>query len=305
MKEFSKMMRQQWHKAALVVAIVAVSGAAIIGVILDNAEATEVLTTDYRALDGHRLAEAYLRGIDSGNGTSSSTMTSTSPRVVTISGYAVTSSEFLSQKEAAIINNTRMENALNRIIPDEGFSWNTQDVPDDVSFNYANYTLPESTGIRDLYQPRLELFNIYGADAIALGLLIYKYGLLNAASTAGHTVSEAELNAQVDTIRALVYDSADPLISSYIATIGDATYWNAIATHMRHELVIEKWLNSLGTNKEQNILSAVSDAQVDIVDSRVVGSSVTDARAFLRASLKLMGISAPTPTPTATPTPLN
>ena len=278
----------------------------------NDATAQTVETVDHRAADGRRIADAYLNGIKSSQGQNSGNTNSAnnsndgssfSPEVAIIDGYSVSASDFLVQKESSSIAVSRMRTALNRVVPDDEFNWNTSEVPSDISFNYANYILPESAGIREAYEPRLQSFDKYGADAVALGALIYRYALLQTALSEGYTASEEEVTTQVNQMRALVADSAEPMLLAYIARVGEERYWQSMAIVTEQHIVMGKWFNAISQDQDSQIAVAVQNARVSITDSTVISASASDARTYLWASLGLQNIHAPTPTPTPTPVP--
>lgn len=158
--------------------------------------------------------------------------------------------------------------AFERMVPDDDPTLQEARENGTTDF-FDNQTLPVPETLVAHMKPWLDLWQLHGADTMALANLMDRYAFLHAATEAGYTVMDEELEELVTARRqavesaevqpATVLESSeefttddlqirivekrrDHKLDGYIATVGEDSYWETILPEkLRHDTTMNRW----------------------------------------------------------------
>ena len=188
---------------------------------------------------------------------------------------------------------------------------------------FDNQNLPVPAMLVAHMEPWLELWQKHGADTMALANLMHRYGLLAAATKAGYSVTDEEVEARVSDYRQavetaevqpptviessdefttgpiqirVVEKTRDHKLDGYIATVGEDTYWGTILPEkIRHDTIINKWRNAETQDVQDNHdewlaavetlhAAALEGLSVELTDAFPLDTTLEKVEAFLQGS---------------------
>ena len=299
--------RQMVVAASLAVVLVALSYFGVAALLADDPLTSE----DFLTAHGEEVASARLSG--------------SSNVAMYINEHPVSVAEVLESRAEMETSVGAWASAVARIVPDGDPSLREAVENGKIDYFY-NQKLPVPAKLAAHRQPWVELWQGHGPDTMALANLIDRYAFLSAATEAGHTVTDAELEELVAARRQavesaevqpptviessdefttdgfqinIVEKTRDHKLHGYIATVGEDTYWNTILPEkMRHDTTMNKWRNEAtqGAQSYEERLVAVEvlhesareGLTVEFTDAFPLDTTLEQVEEFLRgvAALK-------------------
>lgn len=226
--------------------------------------------------------------------------------VLRVNGYPITNAELVESRLRYYRNLESMRSAAARAVPAD--QWD--DTASNANFASNDPRTPiHEHMITDGFTAYIRALEKYGGDVVGLAALIADYAEFSAAIDAGHSASEAEVAEYVKMTRdALDRQSAAaasewgmlPEMQGYIDAVGENRFWSEIyPDRLARDITIGKWhqaaiseysggediaLRDETADKilHELTLSALDNADIEIVDAEKARANPDDALAYLR-----------------------
>lgn len=226
--------------------------------------------------------------------------------VLRVNGYAITNAELVESRLRYYRNLESMRSAATRAVPADRWDEVTSEsnfAPNDPRSPIHEYM------ITDGFTAYIRALEKYGGDVVGLAALIADYAEFSTAIDAGHSASEAEVAEYVKMTRdALNRQSASaasewgmlPEMQGYIDAVGENRFWSEIyPDQLARDITIGKWhqaaISEYNGGKDialhaetadkilhELTLSALDNADIEIVDAEKARANPDDALAYLR-----------------------
>lgn len=224
--------------------------------------------------------------------------------VLRVNGYAIANAELIESRLRYYRNLASMRSAVERAVPAD--KWGDAAAP---NANFASND-PRSPVheymITDGFTAYIGALEKHGGDVVGLAALVADYAEFSAAIDAGHSASVAEVAEYVEMTRdALNRQSASewgmlPEMRGYIDAVGENRFWAEIyPNQLARDIAIGKWRQAaiaeynggkdIGIHAEtadkilrELTLSALDNADIEIVDAEKARASPDEALAYLR-----------------------
>lgn len=223
-----------------------------------------------------------------------------------VNGYSITNAELVESRLRYYRNLESMRSAAARAVPAD--QW------DEVASN-ANFASNDPRNpihehmITDGFTAYIRALEKHGGDVVGLAALIADYAEFSAAIDAGYSASEAEVAEYVEMTRdALNRQSASdvsewgmmPEMQGYIDAVGENRFWSEIyPDRLARDIAIGKWrqaaISEYNGGKDTTLhaetadkilheltLSALDNADIEIVDAEKARANPDEALAYLR-----------------------
>lgn len=226
--------------------------------------------------------------------------------VLRVNGYPITNAQLVESRLRYYRNLESMRSAAARAVPAD--QWN--EVAADANFASSDPGNPiHEYMITDGFTAYIRALERHGGDVVGLAALIADYAEFSAAIDAGYSASEAEVAEYVEMTRdALNLQSAAaasdwgmlPEMQGYIDAVGENRFWSEIyPDQLARDITIGKWhqaaiseynggediaLHAETADKilHELTLSALDNADIEIVDAEMARANPDDALAYLR-----------------------
>ena len=226
--------------------------------------------------------------------------------VLRVNGYPITNAELVESRLRYYRNLESMRSAAARAVPAD--QWDEVASDADFASNDPRSPIHEYM-ITDGFTAYIRALEKYGGDVVGLAALIADYAEFSAAIDAGHSASEVEVAEYVEMTRdALNRQSASaafdwgmlPEMQGYIDAVGENRFWSEIyPERLARDIAIGKWhqaaiseynggediaLHAETADKilRELTLSALDNADIEIVDAEKARVNPDDALAYLR-----------------------
>lgn len=223
-----------------------------------------------------------------------------------VNGYAITNAELVESRLRYYRNLESMRSAATRAVPAD--QWDEVAADADFASNDPRNPIHEHM-ITDGFTAYIHALEKHGGDVVGLAALIADYAEFSAAIDAGHSASEAEVAEYVEmTMDALSRQSASaasewgilPEMQGYIDAVGENRFWSEIyPDQLARDIAIGKWrqaaISDYNGGKDialhaetadkilhELTLSALDNADIEIVDAEKARANPDDALAYLR-----------------------
>ena len=222
-----------------------------------------------------------------------------------VNGYSITNAELVESRLRYYRNLESMRSAAARAVPADQWDYTAAA---DFASNDPRRPIHEHM-ITDGFTAYIRALEKHGGDVVGLAALIADYAEFSAAIDAGHSASEAEVAEYVDMTRdALNRQSASaasewgmlPEMQGYIDAVGEARFWAEIyPERLARDITIGKWhqaaISEYSGGKDialhaetadkilhELTLSALDNADIEIVDAEKARANPDEALAYLR-----------------------
>lgn len=226
--------------------------------------------------------------------------------VLRVNGYPIINAELVESRLRYYCNLESMRSAAARAVPAD--QWDEVDSDANFASNDPRSPIHEHM-ITDGFTAYIRALEKHGGDVVGLAALIADYAEFIAAIDAGHSASEAEVAEYVEMTRdALNRQSASaaaewgmlPEMQGYIDAVGENRFWSEIyPERLARDIAIGKWhqaaiseynggkdiaLHAKTADKilHELTLSALDNADIEIVDAEMARANPDDALAYLR-----------------------
>ena len=226
--------------------------------------------------------------------------------VVRVNGYPITNAELVESRLRYYRNLESMQRAAARAVPAE--QWDEVASESNFASNDPRSPIHEYM-ITDGFTAYIGALEKYGGDVVGLAALIADYAEFSAAMDAGHSASEAEVAEYVKMTRnAINRQSAStasawgmlPEMQGYIDAVGENRFWAEIyPDRLARDITIGKWhqaaISEYNGGKDialhaetadkilhELTLSALDNADIEIVDAEKARANPDEALAYLR-----------------------
>lgn len=225
--------------------------------------------------------------------------------VLRVNGYPITNAELVESRLRYYRNLESMRSAAARAIPAD--QWD--EVASESNFASSDPRSPiHEYMITDGFTAYIRALEKHGGDVVGLAALIADYAEFSAAIDAGHSASESEVAEYVEMTRdALNRQSAAasewgmlPEMQGYIDAVGENRFWAEIyPERLARDITIGKWhqaaISEYNGGKDialhaetadkilhELTLSALDNADIEIVDAEMARANPDEALAYLR-----------------------
>lgn len=226
--------------------------------------------------------------------------------VLRVNGYPIANAELVESRLRYYRNLESMRSAAARAVPAD--QWD--DTVADANFASKDPRNPiHEYMITDDFTAYIGALEKYGGDVVGIAALIADYAEFSAAIDAGHSASESEVAEYVEMTRdALNRQSASaasewgmlPKMQGYIDAVGENRFWAEIyPDQLARDITIGKWhqaaiseynggkdiaLHAKTADKilHELTLSALDNADIEIVDAEKARANPDEALAYLR-----------------------
>ena len=223
-----------------------------------------------------------------------------------VNGYPITNVELVESRLRYYRNLESMRSAAARTVPAD--QWDDTAADANFASNDPRSPIHEHM-ITDGFTAYIGALEKHGGDVVGLAALIADYAEFSAAIDAGHSASEAEVAEYVEMTRdALNRQSASaasewgilPEMQGYIDAVGENRFWAEIyPDQLARDIAIGKWrqaaiseynggediaLHAKTADKilHELTLSALDNADIEIVDAEKARANSDEALAYLR-----------------------
>ena len=222
-----------------------------------------------------------------------------------VNGYAIANAELVESRLRYYRNLESMRSAAARAVPADEWDYTAADA--DFASNDPRSPIHEHM-ITDGFTAYIGVLEKHGGDVVGLAALIADYAEFSDAIDAGHSASEAEVAEYVEMTRdALNRQSASasewgmlPEMQGYIDAVGENRFWSEIyPEQLARDITIGKWhqaaiseysggediaLHAETADKilHELTLSALDNADIEIVDAEMARANPDEALAYLR-----------------------
>ena len=223
-----------------------------------------------------------------------------------VNGYPITNAELVESRLRYYRNLESMRSAAARAVPAD--QWDYTAANADFASNAPHSPIHEYM-ITDGFTAYISALEKYGGDVVGLAALIADYAEFSAAIDAGHSASEAEVAEYVNMTRnAISRQPASaasewgmlPEMQGYIDAVGENRFWSEIyPDRLARDITIGKWhqaaiseynggkdiaLHAKTADKilHELTLSALDNADIEIVDAEKARANPDEALAYLR-----------------------
>ena len=220
-----------------------------------------------------------------------------------VNGYAISHAELVESRLRYYRNLESMRSAAARAVPAD--QWDEVTSESNFASNDPRSPIHEHM-ITEGFTAYIRALEKYGGDVVGLAALIADYAEFSAAIDAGHSASESEVAKYVEMTRdALNRQSASewgmlPEMQGYIDAVGESRFWSDIyPDQLARDITIGKWhqaaiseynggkdiaLHAKTADKilHELTLSALDNADIEIVDAEKTRATPDDALAYLR-----------------------
>ena len=223
-----------------------------------------------------------------------------------VNGYPITNAQLVESRLRYYRNLESMRSAAARAVPAD--QWDEVAANANFASNDPRTPIHEHM-ITDGFTAYIGALEKYGGDVVGLAALIADYAEFSAAIDAGHSASEAEVAEYVEMTRdALKRQSASaasewgmlPEMQGYIDAVGENRFWSEIyPDQLARDITIGKWhqaaISEYNGGKDTALhaktadkilheltLSALDNADIEIVDAEKARANPDEALAYLR-----------------------
>ena len=213
--------------------------------------------------------------------------------VARVNGLPITAGRLIETRTRTSENLVWMRDILSRIVPDEQGTGTLEDALSD-----PNSLIPESSGLREIFGPRVALVDSQDIETAALAHLVIRLAIYSEAIKAGYSTDPAEVGSLVEKNKTDFLYGLRPEMEKHVSTYGFDVFFDEVLTAViTEEITIQSWSQQLIANRKsyeegENIIkrtkrAMVDAAQVVIVDAAAVGTTVEKAVAFARLDIAL------------------
>ena len=148
--------------------------------------------------------------------------------VVYVNGLPITAADIAESRAEIAVGLESMRSTVSRIIPDSQVAPIDDGpplAPGEVRRTFEPYRpIPESSGIREIYQPRIDLIEQHGIDTVALASAIQERALFTAATDAGHLCDDDDVAPWVAQAKTILAEGSTPELEGYVSAVGEEVY---------------------------------------------------------------------------------
>ena len=264
-------------------------------------------------LSAEFIAEAKRRGASKGEARRNSSSTV----VVYVNGLPVTAADIAESRAEIAIGLESMRSTVSRIIPDSQVAPVDDDpplAPGEVRITSDPYRpIPESSGIREIYQPRIDLIERHGIDTVVLASAIQDRALFMAATDAGHSCDDYDIAPRIAEIKTILAEGRAPELESYVSAVGEEVlFTEVLPSEIAQQQAVASWRQEIYNDvvfpedprlKWREVQrDAFLGARVTLTNDWALDATVEDAVAYSEAFWSTIVPPTPTvPTPDWTP----
>ena len=213
--------------------------------------------------------------------------------VARVNELPITAGRLIETRRRISENLAWMRDILSQIVP-EGQANST--LEDELSD--PNTLIPESSGLREIFGPRVTLVDSQDIESAALAHLVIRLAIYSEAIEAGYSADPAEIGSLVESNRTDFLYGLRPEMEQHVSTYGFDVFFDEVLTGViTEELTIQGWAQQLTANRKSDEEGAnifkhtkraiVDAAEVVIVDATAVGTTVEKAVAFAMLDIAL------------------